>query len=168
MCAVHVETEHVCVLAFGQAAVHHGVTAATARKWLGRFLTTGEAGLADASSRPTGLPRAIASARALLSVELRRRRMTQSRIAAGVGVSESTVSRVLARAGLPRLSDLEVAEPVVLHEYDNPGDLPHIETKRLGRIERPSHRVTANRRDSVEGAGWEMLFVAIDDHARIA
>ena len=151
-----------------EAGHAHGVTAATARKWHGRFLAAGEPGLVDASSRPARSPRAIAPAKALLIVELRRRRMTQARIAASVGVSDSTVSRVLARAGLSKLNDLVPAEPVVRYEHDSPGDLLHIDTKKLGRIERPSHRVTGNRRDSVDGAGWEMLFVAIDDHARIA
>ena len=72
------------------------MTAATARKWHGRFLAAGEAGLVEASSRPARSPRTIAPAKALLIVELRRRRMTQARIAASVGVSDSTVSRVLA------------------------------------------------------------------------
>jgi transposase InsO family protein len=151
-----------------QAAATQGVTAQTARKWLGRYLSGGEAALADASSRPTRSPRAIDSGKALLILELRRRRMLQSRIARSVGVSESTVSRVLARAGLSRLSDLEPVEPVVRYEHEAAGDLLHIDTKKLGRIVRPSHRVTGNRRDSVEGAGWETLFVAIDDHARLA
>ena len=100
-------------------------------------------------------------------VELRRRRLTQARIAASLGVSCSSVSRVLARAGLSKLADLEPAAPVQRYEHQAPGDLLHIDIKKLGRIERPSHRVTGNRRDSVEGAGWEFLFVAIDDHARI-
>lgn len=112
-----------------EAALAHGVTAPTARKWPGRYLAAGVAGLADASSRPMRSPRAIDASKALLIVELRRRRMLQARIARSVGVSDSTVSRVLMR---------------------------------------PSHRVTGNRLDSVNGAGWEMLFVAVDDHARIA
>jgi transposase InsO family protein len=152
----------------GQAAAAQGVSSATARKWLGRFLAGGEAALVDASSRPARSPRAIEPGKALLIVELRRRRMTQAHIARSVGVSESTVSRVLARAGLSRLDDLEPAEPVRRYEHERPGDLLHIDTKKLGRIERPGHRVTGNRRDSVDGAGWEMLFVAVDDHARIA
>ena len=155
-------------LSAGEAALAHGVTPPTVRKWLGRYLSAGEAGLVDASSRPTRSPRAIDPAKALLIVELRRRRMIQSRIARSVGVSASTVSRVLARAGLSKLSDLVPAEPVVRYEHEQPGDLLHIDTKKLGRIVRPSHRVTGNRRDSVDGAGWEMLFVAVDDHARIA
>lgn len=152
----------------GVAAAQHGVTPATARKRLGRYLAAVETALVDAASRPAHSPRAIEPAKALLSVELRRRRMTQARIARSVGVSESTVSRMLARAGLSRLSDLAPAEPVVRYERERPGDLLHIDTKKLGRIERPSHHVTGNRRDSVTGAGWEMLFVAVDDYARIA
>jgi transposase InsO family protein len=151
-----------------QAALTHGVSAPTARKWLGRYLAMGCDGLTDASSRPALSPKAISAAKALAIVELRRKRLTQARIAAALGVAKSTVSRVLARAGLSRLSDLQPAEPVVRYEHEEPGQMLHIDTKKLGRIERPSHRVTGNRRDSVDGAGWEMLFVAIDDHARIA
>jgi len=151
-----------------QAAQLHGVTPPTARKWLGRFLSEGESGLLDASSRPAVSPRSIAPAKALAIVELRHKRLTQARIATALGVSKSTVGRVLARAGLSRLADLQPAEPVVRYEHAAPGEMLHIDTKRLGRIERPSHRVTGNRRDSVDGAGWEMLFVAVDDHARIA
>ena len=99
-----------------EAAMRHGVTAVTARKWFARYLCQGEDGLADASSRPACSPRTIAPAKTLLIVELRKRRMTQARIASSVGVSESTVSRVLARAGLSKLSDLEPAEPVVRYE----------------------------------------------------
>jgi transposase InsO family protein len=148
------------------AAAHH-VSVPTARKWVGRYLAEGEAGLADRSSRPRRSPRAIAPAKAQAIVELRRRRLVQGRIAASLGVSKSTVGRVLARAGLSRLKDLEPAAPVVRYEHAHPGDLVHIDTKKLGRIERIGHRITGNRRDTVDGAGWEFLFVAVDDHARI-
>jgi transposase InsO family protein len=151
----------------GAAAAAHNVSVPTARKWVGRYLTEGESGLADRSSRPERSPRSIAPAKALAIVELRRRRLIHGRIAVSLGVSKSTVGRVLARAGLSRLRDLEPSEPVVRYEHEHPGDLVHIDTKKLGRIERPSHRVTGNRRDRVEGAGWEFLFVAVDDHARI-
>ncbi|ETH89479.1 transposase, IS481 family [Bordetella pertussis STO1-CHOC-0019] len=136
----------VCV---PEAARAYGVTAPTVRKWLGRFLAQGQAGLADASSRPTVSPRAIAPAKALAIVELRRKRLTQARIAQALGVSASTVSRVLARAGLSpladlepaepvvHLADLEPAEPVVRYEHQAPGDLLHIDIKKLGRIQRP-------------------------------
>ena len=149
------------------AAAAQGVTAPTARKWLGRYLAAGEMGLADRSSRPARSPRAIAPSKALAIVELRRRRLTMGRIAQALAVSASTVSRVLARAGLSKLRDLEPAEPAVRYEHRAPGDLLHVDIKKLGCIERPGHRVTGDPRDSVTGAGWEFLFVAIDDHARI-
>ena len=150
------------------AAAAHSVSVPTARKWLGRYLAEGEAGLRDRSSRPRVSPRAIAPGKALAIVELRRRRLIQARIAASLGVSKSTVGRVLARAGLSRLRDLEPSEPVVRYEHKYPGDLIHIDTKKLGRIERLGHRITGNRRDTVDGAGWEFLFVVVDDHARIS
>jgi len=162
---VHEITEQSVGVA--RAAGRAGVTAATARKWLGRYLAGGEAALVDASSRPARSPRTISPATALAIVELRRRFRTHAFIARALGVSKSTVGRVLARAGLSLLSDLVPVEPVVRYEHAAPGDLLHIDTKKLGRIERPSHRVTGERRDSVDGAGWETLFVAIDDHARI-
>lgn len=74
-------------LTAGQAAELHGVTAPTARKWLGRYLIDGQAGLHDASSRPAVSPRAIPPAKAVAIVELRRKRLTQARIAAALGVS---------------------------------------------------------------------------------
>ncbi|ETH67391.1 IS481 family transposase [Bordetella pertussis] len=144
----------VCV---PEAARAYGVTAPTVRKWLGRFLAQGQAGLADASSRPTVSPRAIAPAKALAIVELRRKRLTQARIAQALGVSASPVSRVLARAGLSHLADLEPAEPVVGYEHQARDVSSALATGSPG-----------NRRDTVEGAGWDFVFVAIDDHARVA
>jgi transposase InsO family protein len=149
------------------AAQVHGVSLTTVGKWLGRYLVHGTAGLGDRSSRPAQSPRAIAPSTGLAIVHLRRQRLTHARIAVSLGVSKSTVGRVLGRAGLSRWQDLEPATPIQRYEHVAAGDLLHIDTKKLGRIERPSHRVTGNRRDTVAGAGWEMLFVAIDDHARI-
>jgi len=149
-----------------KAAAEAGVSQPTARKWLGRFLAQGEVGLQDRSSRPKCSPRSISTAKALAIVELRRRRLIQARIAASIGVSKSTVGRVLARAGLSRLRDLEPSEPVVRYEHAHPGDMIHIDTKKLGRIERMGKRIPGSPYRSV-GAGWEVLFVAIDDHARI-
>lgn len=154
-------------LSQGAAALAHGVSGPTVRKWLGRYLAQGEAALIDHSSRPKLSPRAIAPGKALAIVELRRHRLTQARIATSLGVSKSTVGRVLARAGLSHLKDLEPIPLVLRYEHEAAGDLLHIDTKRLVRIVRPSHRVTGDRRDTVHGAGWEFLFVAIDDHARI-
>ncbi len=121
----------------------------------------------DASSRPQRSPRAIAPHLALAIVELRRRFLTHARIAQSLGVSTSTVGRVLVRAGLSRWADLAPSEPSLRYEHAHPGDMLHIDTKKLGRIVRMGHRVTGNPRDSVDGAGWEFLFVAVDDHARI-
>lgn len=89
-------------------------------------------------------------------------------IAQEVGVSLSTVSRLLRVRGLSTLAALEPPVPVVRYERATPGELIHIDIKKLGRIVRPSHRVTGNRRDSVDGAGWEYLHLAVDDHSRLA
>ncbi|MDB5743150.1 MAG: family transposase [Polaromonas sp.] len=98
--------------------------------------------------------------------QLRRVSMPMRRIAAVVGRSVTTVSRFLAGLGLSSLKALDPVEPVVRYEREAPSELLHLDTKKLGRIVRPSHRVTENRRDSVEGAGWEFAHVAIDDHSR--
>jgi transposase InsO family protein len=161
---VHDVLEHGVTLA--ATALRHGVTVPTVRKWASRFLIHGEAGLQDQSSRPKRSPRSIAEDTEASIVELRRRRLTQARIAHSVGVSASTVSRVLARAGLSHLADLEPSEPLVRYEHAHPGDLLHIDTKKLGRIERMGKRIPGSSRNPI-GAGWEYLFVAIDDHARI-
>jgi transposase InsO family protein len=149
------------------AAAAAGVSEPTARKWLGRYLAGGQPAMADASSRPASSPRRISESKALAVVELRRRRLTQARIAASLALSEATVSRVLRRAGLSKLSSLQPVEPVQRYEHAAPGDMLHIDTKKLGVIAREGHRINGDRRTSSRGAGWEMLFVAIDDHARI-
>jgi transposase InsO family protein len=154
-------------MTFAAAAAGNAVSVPTVRKWVGRYLAQGEAALRDASSRPHRSPRAIAPSTALAIVELRRRFLTQARIARTLAVSASTVGRVLRRAGLARWCDLAPSEPALRYEHEHPGDLVHIDTKKLARIERMSHRVTGDRRHTVRGIGWECLFVAVDDHARI-
>jgi transposase InsO family protein len=151
-----------------EAAAAHGVSAVTARKWLGRFLADGAAALADKSSRPTRSPRAIDPSVALAIVELRRKLFTQSRIATYLGVSKATVSRVLRRAGLSRFSDLAPVDAVQRYERDAPGDLLHIDIKKLGKFSDVGHRITGDYTRRTKGLGWEYLFVAIDDHARVA
>ena len=148
-------------------AVRFGVSQATARKWAGRYLSLGEAGLIDRSSRPWKCPRAIAPSTVLAIVELRKKRLTMARIAQALRVSKSTVSRMLARAGLSRLSALDPVVPIVRYEHAAPGDLLHLDIKTLGRIEAVGHRITGNPRGHTRGAGFESLFVAIDDHSRI-
>jgi transposase InsO family protein len=152
---------------YAAAAEAHGVSVPTVRKWVGRFLSQGAAGLRDASSRPQVSPRALAGKTAVAIIELRRRFLTHAAIARALSVSGSTVGRILRRAKLARWSDLKPSEPVVRYEHERPGDLVHIDTKKLGRIEKMGHRVTGDPRDTTNGAGWEYLFVAVDDHARL-
>ena len=139
-----------------------------AHKWKRRFVEEGVEGLRDRSSRPARTRSCIDDTLGERIEQLRRSRMPLHRIAQTVGRNLSAVSRFVIRLGLSSLKALDPREPAVRYEREVPGEMPHIDTKRLGRIERPSHRVTGNRKDSVDGAGWETLFVAIDDHARIA
>ena len=155
-------------LSSSEAAAKQGVSAVTARKWLGRYLADGAAGLLDKSSRPEKSPRAIEPHVALAIVELRRKLFLQARIASYMGVSKATVSRVLRRAGLSRLSDLGPAEPVQRYEREHPGELLHIDIKKLGRFDKAGHRVTGDRSQRARDAGWDYVFVAVDDHSRAA
>ena len=150
------------------AAAASRVSVRTARKWVQRFDAEGVAGLQDRSSRPMRL-RAATPPQVIKRIEqLRRQRMTGTRIAELTGVSASTVSRVLKRLGLSRLSALDPEEPARRYEHAFAGDLLHLDTKKLGRILKPGHRVTADRTVRSRGAGWETVFVAIDDHSRLA
>ena len=151
-----------------EAARTQGVSAVTARKWLGRYLAEGAQGLLDKSSRPAKSPRAIEPNVALAIVELRRKLFLQARIASYMGVSKATVSRVLRRAGLSRLSDLQPEEPVQRYEREAPGELLHIDIKKLGRFDKVGHRITGDRTQRARNIGWEFVFVAVDDHSRIA
>jgi transposase len=141
------------------AAAVHGVSGPSARKWLGRYLAEGEVGLRDRSSKPRRSPKKIKPEKALAIVELRRRRLIHARIAASLAVSKSTVGRVLKRAGLSKLSDLEPAQPIVRYEHEHPGDLVHIDAK-LGRIERMGKRIPGSSHNHIK-AGWEHFFVAV-------
>lgn len=140
----------------------------TVRKWLRRYVASGVDGLADASSRPNRSPGRIARGTAQRVVTLRRRRWTMEQIAKELRISRATVSRELARAGLSRLQSLDPAPPPARYERESPGELLHIDTKKLGRIEKVGHRITGDRRDSCNNAGWEFAFVCIDDRSRVS
>lgn len=155
-------------LCASDAAAKHGVSAVTARKWHARYLAGGAQQLLDKSSRPARSPRAIDPRVAATIVELRRKLHLQASIASYMGVSKATVSRVLRRAGLSRLSDLRPDEPVQRYEREQPGELLHIDIKKLGRFDKVGHRITGDRTERVRNVGWEYVFVAIDDHSRIA
>jgi transposase InsO family protein len=159
--------ERIAVMGLIPAAEAAGISRQTARKWLLRFQKGGEAALHDLSSRPDRTRNTIEPILAERIELLRRARMPMRRIAALVGRSVATISRFLATLGLSSLRALEPVVPKVRYEREAPGDLLHIDTKKLGRIVRPSHRVTDDRRDSVRGAGWEFAHVAIDDHSRV-
>ena len=153
-----------------KAAAHAvGVCPRTIRKWTNRYLREGLQGLRDRSSRPHRLRNPTPQAVVDQIEALRRQRMTGRRIALEVGVSAATVSRVLKRLGLSKLKALEPAEPVRRYERENPGELIHIDIKKLGRFVRPGHRITGDRqKGESRGAGHEFVHVAIDDASRLA
>lgn len=156
------------------AARAAGVCPRTAKKWLARFKAEGAAGLHDRSSRPNKLRNPTPDEIAIRIVALRRQHWTGKHIASQLGVSPATVSRVLKRAGLSRLKDLEPAEPVRRYERALPGELIHLDIKKLGRFERVGHRITGDRtgqsnpRGRRQGYGWEYVHVCIDDNSRLS
>jgi transposase len=143
------------------AAASFKVSAKTAAKWVRRYREHGLAGLVDRSSRPRRLYRPTSQDLVSRVEVLRRERWTGFRIARATGLSGATVSRILCRLKLNRMRDLEPAPVVVRYEHASPGDLLHLDIKRLVRIARPSHRVTGNRRDKVPGIGAEFVHIAI-------
>lgn len=153
-----------------QAARLYGVSPKIVSRWLERFRAQGRAGMADRSSRPKISPRQTGQSLAERIVALRRQRLTGKHIAMETGVSPATVSRVLRRAGLSRMKDIDPAEPVVRYEYAEPGGLIHLDIKRLGRFHRVGHRITGDRtgQSNSRGDGWEYVHICIDDASRIA
>jgi transposase InsO family protein len=156
------------------AAEAAGVSERTAAKWLARWRTEGEAGLFDRSSAPKARPTQLPADRVRAIEALRRLRMTAAEIAEVLGMALSTVSRWLKRIGLGKRSRLTPPEPPNRYERKRPGELIHVDIKKLGRILRPGHRVTGNRRDRFTDArgygvaGWEFVHVCVDDATRLA
>jgi transposase InsO family protein len=151
-------------------AAAFGVCVKTVNKWLARFRAEGADGLIDRSSRPHRLRRPTPASTIARIAELRRRRCTGQQIAQQIGVSPATVSRVLARLGLTRLSALEPAAPVVRYERAAPGEMIPLDIKKLGRFDRVGHRITGDRtgQSNSRGIGWEFVHVCVDDASRIA
>jgi transposase InsO family protein len=147
-----------------------GVCPRTVGKWLKRYCEEGLAGLSDRSSRPHRLYRPLPAAITAQIAELRRRRCTGKQIALELGVSPASVSRVLKRLGLNKLRALEPAAPIRRYERQRPGELLHIDIKKLGRFDRVGHRITGDRtgQSNSRGIGWEYVHVCIDDASRIA
>jgi transposase InsO family protein len=150
--------------AAGEAA---GVCLHTVLKWVRRYQAEGRAGLQDRSSRPHKLYRPTPQATIEQIEALRRQRLTGEAIAAETGVSPATVSRVLKRLGLNKLSALDPAEPPRRYQRERPGELIHIDIKKLVRFDSVGHRITGDRTSQSRGAGWEFVHVAIDDTSRI-
>jgi transposase InsO family protein len=157
-------------LSRSQAARECGCSSKTATKWYLRFQSEGRDGLKDRSSRPHSLRNPTPQTVCDRIVALRRERLTGAHIAAKTGVSPATVSRVLKRVGLSRLRDLEPVEPVRRYEREHPGELIHLDIKRLGRFERTGHRITGDRtgQSNSRGIGWEYVHVCVDDASRLS
>jgi transposase len=159
------------------AAQAAGVSVRCARRWVGRYRVEGEQGLADRSSAPRRVANRTPDERVALIVGLRRLRMTAAEIAETLSMPLSTVSVVLKRQGLGRLGRIGL-EPPLRYERQRPGELVHVDVKKLGRIRGGvGHRVSGSRasqrkitRDGrrVGHAGWEYVHVAVDDYSRLA
>ena len=155
-------------LTLNSAAAEFKVSRQTAAKWVRRFRRGGSTALLDRSSRPHHSPRTSSPELASRVENLRRERWTGLRISQATGLSRATVSRILTRLQLNTLPSLTPPVPLIRYELPTPGDLLHIDIKKLARIHKPGHRMTGNPQDETRGAGWEFLYVAIDDHSRIA
>src|SRR4051794_1770452 len=161
-----------------EAAAAAGISDRSARRWLKRWREDGEPALFDRSSAPHRIPHKTAPERVGEIIRLRRLRMTAAQIALALGMALSTVSAVLKRVGPGKRSRLEPPEPPNRYERRKPGELIHVDIKKLGRIIRPGHRVTGKRINArntytpdgrrIGDAGWEFVHVAIDDHSRLA
>jgi transposase InsO family protein len=151
-----------------RAADAAGVSVRTVSKWIGRYRAEGVAGLLDRSSAPRSVPTRTPEERVELITLLRRLRMTAAEIAEVLSMPLSTVSTVLQRIGLGKLSRLDPPEPPNRYERRRAGELLHIDVKKLGRIGIPGHRVHGDRRRRTRGIGWEFVHICIDDATRLA
>ena len=147
-----------------------GVSRTTVYKWKRRWEAEGRTGLQDRSSRPRRSPRRTPQARRDLVIQLRRSRLSGRAISHRLRMPRSTVSRVLRQAQLSRARDLEPREPPRRYEREAPGELLHLDIKKLGRFRQPGHRVHGDRSNGRRdrGIGWEFVHVAIDDYSRVA
>ena len=152
-----------------RAAREAGVSRQTAYKWLARFDAAGAEGLSDRSSRPRRIALRTAPRLVRRMEQLRRRKKAAWEIALELGVPVSTVSRQLQQLGLGRIWRLEEAEaPPQRYEHGAPGELFHVDAKKFARIEAVGHRIHGDRSRKLRGVGYEVVFVCVDDHTRLA
>jgi len=145
-----------------------GVTPKTVRKWRDRYAAAGEAGLLDRSSRPHRSPDRLSDEQEAEIIALRRQRLTGPIIARRLDRPVSTIGVVLRRHQLGRLSALDPKPEVIRYQREKPGELIHIDIKKLGRIDGIGHRIHGDRRTRGRRAGWEFVHVAVDDASRLA
>jgi transposase InsO family protein len=151
-----------------EAAEAQGLSARSAYRWLRRYRELGEAGLQDRPSNPHRIPRRLGKEKQEQMLALRRARLSGAEIANRLQLPRSTVSRWLRRLGLGRLPQLAPPEPLRRYEKSRPGELVHLDIKKLGRIQGVGHRITGKRQHRNRGIGWEFVHVAIDDASRLA
>jgi transposase InsO family protein len=153
----------------GDAARAAGLSQRRAFVWLARHRAGGELALQDRSSAPARCRRTDADTTSKIE-HLRRQRMTGTQIARRLAIPRSTVGTVLRRLGLGKLSAIETKPPILRYEREKPGELIHIDIKKLGQINGVGHRITGDRtgQSNKRGTGWEHLHVAIDDACRLA
>jgi transposase InsO family protein len=147
-----------------------GISVRTVYTWRRRYRAEGLAGLQDRSSHLLNSPaRKVETVEAQV-IALRREKHICDLITNQTGLSRATVGRILVRHGLNRWRDLEPAEPVICYERDRPGEMIHMDIKKLGKFDRVGHRITGDRhgQSSARGIGWEFVHVAVDDHSRLA
>ena len=169
-----------------QVAAAFGVTSKTVRKWQARYAAEGEPGLRDRSSRPHVSPRRLDEAAEAEILALRRQPLTGPAIARRLGRPVATVGLVQRRHGLGRLAALEPKPEIIRYQREHPGELIHLDIKKLGRIDGVGHRprrgrsvsagagasapeaITGDRRGQKRGRGWDFLHVCVDDASRLA
>lgn len=149
-------------------AAGFGVSVKTARKWQDRYRRGGIAALYDGSSRPLCCQNRICSRDIKRILALRRKRLTGDAISFRLKLSGSSVFRVLKRWGYSRLFSLEPAETVIRYQWERPGQMLHIDIKKLGKIDGVGHRIPGRQKRKQRHAGWEYLHVCVDDASRIA
>jgi len=150
------------------AAGAAGVSERTAYKWLARFRAGGAAALNDRKPTPGSCPHRLPAATVASIEQLRRERLSGPAIARALAVPRSTVGAILRRIGLGRLAALDPRPPVVRYEREHPGELIHIDIKKLGKIDGVGHRIHGDRTRRARKIGWERLHVAVDDTSRLA